>query len=281
LEERIFEMVKRWYAENAEYEWTRLEQDAYHMLEFIVTMHFLDKHLPKRGLILDAGGGPGRYTIELAKRGYDLVLLDISPELLNIARREIKRAVVEENVKQIIEGSITDLSMFDDETFDAVLCLGGPLNHILSEELREKAAEELVRVAKRGAPIFVSVISRLGLLKTILVESPGEVVDCEHHLEVGDYIPGLIPRKEVKGFTAAHWFMPEELRELFEGVGVEVIEIAALEGLSSHHREETNRIYEDKERWSVWVKVILKTCDHPSIIGCSEHFLLVGRKRER
>ncbi|RLG39789.1 MAG: class I SAM-dependent methyltransferase [Thermoproteota archaeon] len=281
MEERIFEMVKRWYAENAEYEWTRLEQDAYHMLEFIVTMHFLDKHLPKRGLILDAGGGPGRYTIELAKRGYDLVLLDISPELLNIARREIKRAVVEENVKQIIEGSITDLSMFDDETFDAVLCLGGPLNHILSEELREKAAEELVRVAKRGAPIFVSVISRLGLLKTILVESPGEVVDCEHHLEVGDYIPGLIPRKEVKGFTAAHWFMPEELRELFEGVGVEVIEIAALEGLSSHHREETNRIYEDKERWSVWVKVILKTCDHPSIIGCSEHFLLVGRKRER
>jgi hypothetical protein len=38
-------------------------------------MHFLEKYLPKKGLVLDAGGGPGRYTIELAKKGYDVVLL--------------------------------------------------------------------------------------------------------------------------------------------------------------------------------------------------------------
>jgi 2-polyprenyl-3-methyl-5-hydroxy-6-metoxy-1,4-benzoquinol methylase len=42
-------------------------------------MHFLEKHLPKKGLILDAGGGPGRYTIELARSGYDVVLLDLVP----------------------------------------------------------------------------------------------------------------------------------------------------------------------------------------------------------
>ena len=35
----------------------------------MVTMYFPEKHLPEKGLLLDAGGGPGRYTIELAKKG--------------------------------------------------------------------------------------------------------------------------------------------------------------------------------------------------------------------
>jgi len=51
-----------------------------------------------------------------------------------------------------------------------------------------------------------------------------------------------------KGFTAAHWFLPEELRKLFEKQGVETLEMAGLEGLSSHHRKETNRLYKDQEK---------------------------------
>jgi hypothetical protein len=35
---------------------------------------------------------------------------------------------------------------------------------------------------------------------------------AKHHWEIGDYIPGL----QGQGFTATHWFLPEELRVLFE-----------------------------------------------------------------
>jgi 2-polyprenyl-3-methyl-5-hydroxy-6-metoxy-1,4-benzoquinol methylase len=49
-------------------------------------MHFLEKYLPRQGLVLDAGGGPGPYTIELAKRGYDVVLFDLSPKCLELAK---------------------------------------------------------------------------------------------------------------------------------------------------------------------------------------------------
>lgn len=83
-EEVTHRMVKEWFAKSAEKEWRRLKQDPYHQIEFIVTMHFLSKYLPKTGLILDAGGGPGRYTIELAKRGYNVVLLDLVPEMLRL-----------------------------------------------------------------------------------------------------------------------------------------------------------------------------------------------------
>ena len=96
--------------------------------------------------------------------GYNVILLDLTPKLLEIARKKIRKARVQSMVKQIIEGSIDDLSMFKDNTFDAVLCLGGALSHIVVEERREKAIDELVRVAKKNAPIFISVIGRLAAL---------------------------------------------------------------------------------------------------------------------
>jgi ubiquinone/menaquinone biosynthesis C-methylase UbiE len=116
-------VVKDYYDAKAEYEWNRLVQDAYHQLEYIVHMHFLSKYLPTRGLILDADGGPGRYTIELAKKGYQLLLLDLSPKCLEVAKREIKNANVEHNIKEIVEGSVVNLSHFSNKSFDAVICL--------------------------------------------------------------------------------------------------------------------------------------------------------------
>jgi 2-polyprenyl-3-methyl-5-hydroxy-6-metoxy-1,4-benzoquinol methylase len=92
-------LVKKYYVELGIKEWKRLVKDPYHRLEFDTTMHFLKKYLPKKGLILDAGGGPGRYAIELAKLGYDIVLLDLTPELLEIAKRRIKKEKVQNKVK--------------------------------------------------------------------------------------------------------------------------------------------------------------------------------------
>jgi len=85
--------------------------------------------------------------------------------------------------------------------------------------------------------------SARGVLRTILVNFPQKMKYGKHQLEIGDYIPGV----QGEGFTAAHWFLPEELRELFEQRGVDVLEMAGLEGLSSHQEKETNRLYKDQE----------------------------------
>jgi ubiquinone/menaquinone biosynthesis C-methylase UbiE len=274
-DEQVREVVTDWFTKKASSEWRRLQRNPYHQIEFSTTMYFLEKYLPKHGLVLDAGGGPGRYTIELAKRGYNVAILDLVPEMLRFARRKIKRAKVLRRVKQFVEGSVEDLSMFADESFDAVLCLGAPLCHLLDLKQREKAAAELVRVAKSGAPVFVSVISRIGLLKTLLIRFQHEMQYAKHHWEVGNYIPGL----QGEGFTAAHWFLPEELSDLFKKQNVQILEMAGLEGLSSHHERETNKLYKDQEKWKMWAEILLKTCTQPSVVGSSEHFLLVCRKR--
>ena len=62
--------VRKYYRDSGSEEWRRLVKDPYHRLEFDTTLHFLERYLPPSGGILDAGGGPGRYSIELARRGY-------------------------------------------------------------------------------------------------------------------------------------------------------------------------------------------------------------------
>ena len=250
-------------------------------LKNIITMHLLDKYLPSNGLILDAGGGPGRYTIELAKRGYDVVLHDLSPRCLEVASREIEKAGVKGRVKRIVEGSITDLSEFSDENFDAVLCLGA-MSHLIERADRDSAASELVRVAKKKASIFVSVIGLYGVFRTVL-QRPYLRDELTHpaHEEMfsqGIHRASMHEHGSGQGFPDAYFFHPTELRELFESHGVETLEMATCEGLSSHLQEETNMIYEDKEKRERWLRILLRTCNDPFILGLGEHFIYVVRR---
>jgi hypothetical protein len=87
-------------------------------------MHFLKKYLPKAGLIFDARGRPSRYMVGLARRGYEVVLLDLSPRCFEIAVREVEEAGSADRVSEVIGGSVADLSRFGNVVFDGVLCLG-------------------------------------------------------------------------------------------------------------------------------------------------------------
>jgi len=268
-------LVKKYYQEYGIKEWKRLTRDPYHKLEFDTTLYFLKKYLPKKGLILDAGGGPGRYTIELAKLGYNVVLLDLTSELLRIAKRKIKEKKIQNKVKQIIQGSIDDLSMFENKTFDTIICSGGALSHIVNKKQREKAIDELVRVAKNGSPIFVSVIGRLAVLVSELINFPEEIEIKKVFQKVrdtGDYQGGY-------GFAPCHFYLPEELKESFERRKIRVLEMVGLEGLSTAHPKETNRLFEKHSKaWKIWWKTHLKTCTHSVAVGISEHFMIICKK---
>jgi len=270
----IKELVKKHYTEYGVGEWERLTRHPYHRLEFDTTMHFLRKYLPNKGLVLDAGGGPGRYTIELARLGYDVILVDLTPKLLEIGREQIKKAKVESRVKQIIEGSIDDLSMFEDNIFDAVVCLGGALSHVLYKEQRQKAADELVRVAKHNAPIFVSVIGRLAVCMNTIVYLWPELQtapDMYRTFTTIGYYPGGT------GFAPCHFYVPEELRDEFKGK-TRILKMVGLEGIFSTHEKEYNEVYTMVKYNEILWETHLKTCTHPSIVGISEHFMMICRK---
>ncbi|MBI4146578.1 hypothetical protein HY489_04540 [Candidatus Woesearchaeota archaeon] len=137
--------------------------------------------------------------------------------------------------------------------------------------LIKKAMRELVRVAKKRAPIFVSVIGRFGAAQDRLREAPERLLVYKHTLRTGENIP--------VGFTRAHFFFGRELEELFSRNNLKIIDKVGLEGMSSCFEKETNNLYKNKKLWSMWLDMLKQTANDPATYGASLHFMLIGRKQ--
>lgn len=122
------------------------------------TLPFVDLFSSDQDLILDAGCGSGRTTVELSKvaKNGKIVALDIfdpnADEISsrNLLEENIKIANISEIVK-IVEGDVTDLQ-FQDNTFDAVTC-SLLLNNLGKSKLR--GLKELYRVLKPKRKLLV------------------------------------------------------------------------------------------------------------------------------
>jgi len=166
-------VIRQYYDQQAEREWERL---ARHRTEFAVTMRALRDHLPPPPAhLLDCGGGPGRYAIELVRAGYTVTLFDLSSENLQLA--ETKAAEVGVALAGYEQGTATDLSRFPDASFDAVLLMG-PLYHLLEEEDRRQALTEAYRVLRPGGPLFAAFISRYAGLRYAAAHEPTWPLDA-------------------------------------------------------------------------------------------------------
>lgn len=130
----------RFYDAYGEFEWLRLEARAYGRLQSIIHGDFLRKHVASGHRVLDAGCGPGRFTIELAELGARPVALDTSPRQLKAAADRCRTAGVGDQVEAFLQGDIVNPSGFADESFDVVLCFGGPLSYVCNK-LHQAAAE--------------------------------------------------------------------------------------------------------------------------------------------
>ena len=88
----IGEYIESYYDRQAEIEWSRMDR---HPTEFAVTVRALTEFLPPPpAKVLDCGGGPGRYAIELTSRGYAVTLFDLSVENLRLAQEKAAQANV-------------------------------------------------------------------------------------------------------------------------------------------------------------------------------------------
>ena len=255
-------------------EWNRLVKDAYNSLEFLVTMHYLRKHLPESGRILDAGGGPGRYALELCRSGYDVVLLDIDPTYTAFAEEKIElepKSVSSRLIASIV-GDIRDLSDFNTNDFDAVLCLGGPLTHISNEPERTQALSELVRVAKPGAIVCIAVVGYLAMLRTVLSRFSYELITPPYSELIQEG-----KGNNLVGDSLWHFFRASELQQLAESCGLITLEMVGCEGLSTGLPEVTNTVAEDPAKWERWVELVLETATEPAIVDMAAHILYIGQ----
>ena len=146
-----FEKVKSYYS--VFNEWGRFDAPE-GKLEFELVLSIITSQLSQNSEILDLGGGPGRYTIELAKLGHILHLADLSQTLLDVAKQKIDEFGIG-NVKSINQVNAVDLSVYADSSFDAILLMG-PLYHLTDEAERVACIQEVKRVLKPSGLVFAT-----------------------------------------------------------------------------------------------------------------------------
>ncbi|MGH7146273.1 MAG: class I SAM-dependent methyltransferase [Nitrospiraceae bacterium] len=107
--------------------------------------------------ILDAGCGPGRHSMALARKGIRCLAIDCSESILEEAKKGTSTAALD----GMIEFKLEDITClrFPDQSFEYVLCWG-VLMHVPNIE---KAVEELLRVMKPGGRIAISLSNPLSL----------------------------------------------------------------------------------------------------------------------
>ena len=76
-------------------------------------------------LVLDLACGTGNITIPMAKRGYDMIGLDLSCEMLNVAR---EKAAAEGLDTLFLNQDMTEMELYG--TVDAIVCALDGLNYI-------------------------------------------------------------------------------------------------------------------------------------------------------
>lgn len=123
----------------------RLREDRAHSLEYLTTIRYLDRICSKQVKILDACAGTGAYCFYLAKKGNAVIAGDIVTSNINIIKEKQK---INPILQDIYTGDICNLSKFENESFDVVLCLGA-FYHLHDENERRKAMLECKRVTKR------------------------------------------------------------------------------------------------------------------------------------
>jgi SAM-dependent methyltransferase len=157
-------------------------------------------------------------------------------------------------------------------TFDAVISLGAPLSHILEQEMRVRTIAEMVRVLRPGGCLLITGISQLSIYRAI-------VFGMNESLIRQGKAGGIKNHGIFDGWIKGYAFQPGELAGLMNEARLQIVDQVGCEGLAAHlPADHLEQVEADPELWKVWKEMLLETCNEPSIIGISNHLLVIGRK---
>jgi SAM-dependent methyltransferase len=268
------QVVRDFYDGDVEREWQRLDAPLC-QIEFASTLRLIEKYFPAIGRVCDIGGGPGRYTVELARRGYQVTLVEMSEGILNRARVAVREAAV--SAEQIICGDACELTTLPSQQFDAGLLLG-PLYHLVDRPRRLSALAELRRVLKPGGVAIAAYLNSWGILR-------GGVSDFPERYADADFIQSLLGEKAFRGsaslpgFTECYWTIPDAAVGEVREAGFELISYCGAEGFAGGLRPLVERVAaEQPAAFQNIVSMAVRTSELPQYRDATDHLLLVVHK---
>ena len=157
------------YKEQHSPEETRAEVDG--------MVHLLE--LPPHARVLDLSCGFGRHSVELARRGFQVTGLDLSPQLLAHAREAAKAAKVD---VAWIQADMRDIPV-PAEPYDAVVSMFSAFGLLGTDVEELKAARAVALVLAPGGTLLIETINRELMLRRWMAkrwrEQPDGAIVCD------------------------------------------------------------------------------------------------------
>lgn len=235
-------------------------------VEFITTMHYVQKYLRPGMRILEIGAATGRYSHELARQGYSVDAVELVPHNIEIFRRNTQPG---EKVS-ITQGDARNLAGFGDDTYDITLLLG-PMYHLFTVEDQLQALAEAIRVTKRGGVVFAAY--------------------CNNDATMVQYCfgRGMLREKRYQDLVDMETFKassdPAELFELYRKEDVDALmghfPVTRLHYLGSDMATNFMRAAVDEmedELFELYLRYHLTICERPDMVGATHHILDIFRK---
>lgn len=235
----------------------RLFRDKAHLPEYLTTIRYFDKLFPMKSKILDTCAGTGRYSFYLAEKGHSVTALDLVPHNVEIINDKDK----ENRLTDIQVCNVLDLSSFQDNTYDVVLCMGA-LYHLSSAQEKQMAIRECTRVCKKNGIVVLAYLNKYAYV----------VSEIMHGLENIDNLLKYIDDRNSLFQTST----PNEIIDYAKNCGLKLEHNIGVDGLSFAFRDKINTASE--ENFEKWMSFIYSSCEDQNAVAYSWHGLYFGRK---
>lgn len=215
--------------------------------------------------ILEIGSGTGRYSIALAREGFDVTAVELFEHNIN----QLKGKLEGTEIITVLQGNALDLSVLDDDSFDITLLLG-PMYHLYSKQEKLKALSEAVRVTRQGGYILVAYcMNEPTVIQYVFGKNKlSEVLDC--HMLTDDWHCISEPK------DLFEMIRTEEIEALDREMAVERIKLVAADGATNYMRALIDSM--DDQTFDKWVEYHLAVCERQDLIGASHHTLDILKK---
>ena len=236
----------------------RLNHSKAARVEFLTTVHYIEKYLKDGDKILDIGAGAGEYSLYFARKGYEVSALELADA--NIAA--FQKKLTPEDKIDLAQGNALDLSRYADKSFDIVL-LFGPLYHLANDADKQRCISEAKRVCKDNGKLFLAFISNDFVFLT------------EFGYDVNYFSNGDYDKETFKLHNFPFVFHTvDAARKLLTDGCINILHEVASDGASELLAERINQMSD--EDYARYLRYHFYICEKPEMLGMSNHLLFVG-----
>jgi len=183
---------------------------------------FLLRHCPGPARLIDLGCGTGRLIVPLAKAGWRVLGVDLSAEMLAVAREKARAEGVEVG---LLQANLAELDALHDGSFDHAACLFSTLGMVIGADVRRRVVAHAYRLLRPGGRFILHVHNRWFHLsdragrRWLLSDS---VRGWLGRPDAGDRV--MPPHQGIAGLTL-HLFGRREARRLLSEAGFRIVEV--------------------------------------------------------